>query len=71
MLIYIYNLWYALWYTSKKEEEYCHEQYSNTYYNEVLLPAVQRIAYLNQVVDGFASDTHSITVKPMHEVTLS
>ena len=47
------------------------DAHTTTDYDEAVLPAVQRIAYLNQVVDGFASDTHSITVKPMHEVILS
>lgn len=47
------------------------DAHTTTDYNEALLPAAQRIAYLNGVVDGFASDAHSITVKPTHEVTLS
>ncbi len=40
-------------------------------YDEAVLTAAQRIAYLNEVVNGFASDTHSITVKPTNEVTFS
>ncbi|GAC1354693.1 MAG: cysteine hydrolase family protein [Ktedonobacteraceae bacterium] len=40
-------------------------------YEGAVLPAVQRIAYLNHVVDGFATDTHTITVTPTSEVTLS
>ncbi len=47
------------------------DAHTTTDYNEALLPAAQRIAYLNSVVDGFAADTHSITVKPTHEVLLS
>ncbi len=47
------------------------DAHTTTDYAEAILPAAQRIAYLNDVVDGFASDTHSITVKPTHEVTLS
>ncbi len=40
-------------------------------HDEAVLTAAQRIAYLNEVVNGFASDTHSITVKPTNEVTFS
>ena len=47
------------------------DAHTTTDYDEAVLPAVQRIAYLNDVVNGFASDTHSITVKPAKEVTLS
>ncbi len=39
--------------------------------NISILLAQAHITCLDQVVDGFASDTHSITVKPIHEVTLS
>ncbi len=40
-------------------------------YDEALLTAAQRIAYHNDVVDGFKADTHGITVKPTSEVTFS
>ncbi len=39
-------------------------------YNGELLTAAQRIAYLNDVVDGFTTDTHAITVTPTSEVIL-
>ncbi len=40
-------------------------------YDEAVLTAAQRIAQLNHVVDGFGTDTHTITVTPTNEVTLS
>ena len=40
-------------------------------YNQAVLTAAQRIAQLNHVVDGFGTETHTITVKPTNEVTLS
>ncbi|GAC1455638.1 MAG: cysteine hydrolase family protein [Ktedonobacteraceae bacterium] len=40
-------------------------------YDEAVLTATQRIAQLNHVVDGFGTETHTITVTPTSEVTLS
>lgn len=40
-------------------------------YDEEVLTAIQRIAQLNHVVDGFGTETHTITVKPTNEVKLS
>ncbi len=40
-------------------------------YDEAVLTATQRIAQLNHVVDGFGTETHTITVKPTNEVRLS
>ena len=39
-------------------------------YDEALLTAAQRIAYLNDVVNGFRTDDCKITVKPTNEVEL-
>lgn len=40
-------------------------------YDEAVLTAVQRIAQLNHVVDGFSVDEREIVVKPTSEVKLS
>jgi len=39
-------------------------------YDEAILTAAQRIAYLNDVVNGFRTDDYEITVKPTSEVVL-
>ncbi len=47
------------------------DAHTTTGYNDVVLPAMQRVAYLNHVVDGFGTERHTITVTPTSEVTLS
>ncbi len=47
------------------------DAHTTTGYNDAVLPAAQRIAYHNHVVDGFGTETHTITVSPTREVTLS
>ena len=47
------------------------DAHTTTGYNDVVLPPAQRIAYLNHVVNGFGTETHTITVTPTSEVTLS
>lgn len=47
------------------------DAHSTQDYDEAVLTAAQRIAQLNHVVDGFGTETHTITVKPTNEVKLS